>query len=45
MINFHDVTKGNIIEHNPNWSHIPNHPNRISLIGGFRFGKKSYYLI
>ena len=29
MINFDDVTKENIKEHNPNWSQIPDHPYRI----------------
>ena len=28
MINFDDVTKENIKEHNGNWPHIPNHPYR-----------------
>ena len=32
MINFHDVTKENIKEHNVNWSKIPDHQHRISLI-------------
>ena len=30
MINFDDVTKENIREHNPNWDH----PYRILIIGG-----------
>ena len=29
MINFDDVTKENIKEHNPNWPQTPNHPYRI----------------
>ena len=29
MINFDDVAKENIKEHNPNWPQIPNHPYRI----------------
>ena len=29
MINFDDVTKGNIKEHNPSWPHIPEHPYRL----------------
>ena len=29
MVNFDDVTKENIKEHNPNWSQIPDHPYRI----------------
>ena len=31
MINFDDVTKENIKEHNPNWSNIPEHPYRIFI--------------
>ena len=34
MINFDDVTKENIKEHNPNWPEIPDHPYRILIIGG-----------
>ena len=34
MINFDDVTKENIKEHNPNWPQIPNHPYRVLIIGG-----------
>ena len=33
MINFDDVIKENIKEHNPNWPEIPDHLYRI-LIGG-----------
>ena len=33
MINFNDVTKENIKEHNPNWSQIPNNTYKILLIG------------
>ena len=29
MINFDDVTKENIKEHNPNWPQISDHPYRI----------------
>ena len=35
MINFNDVTKENIKEHNPNYPHIPDHPYRILIMGGF----------
>ena len=28
MINFDDVVKENIKEHNPNWPQIPDHPYR-----------------
>ena len=34
MINFDYVTKENIKEHNPNCPQIPDHPYRISIIGG-----------
>ena len=27
------------INHNPNWSYIPDHPYRILIIGGSRLGK------
>ena len=33
MINFDDVTKKNIKEHNPNWPHIPDHPRIIKIVG------------
>ena len=33
MINFDDVIKENIKEHNPNWLQIPDHPCRILIIG------------
>ena len=39
MINFDDVTKENIKEHNPNWLQIPDHPYRILIIGDSRSGK------
>ena len=29
MINFDDCTNENKINHNPNWSHTPDHPYRI----------------
>ena len=34
MINFDDVTKEIIKEHNLNWPEIPDHPCRILIIGG-----------
>ena len=40
MINFHDVTKENIKEHNLNLPQIPDHPYRILIIGGSESGKK-----
>ena len=39
MINFDDVTKENIKEHNLNWLQIPDHPHRILIIGGCGSGK------
>ena len=33
MINFDDVTKENIKQHNPNWPAIPDHPYIILIIG------------
>ena len=41
IINFDDVTKKIIEDHNPNWPQIdhPDHPCRISTIGGSGFGK------
>ena len=41
MINFDDVTKENIKEHNPNWSRILNYPYRILITGGPRSGKRN----
>ena len=45
MIDFDDVVKENIKEHNPNWPQIPNHPYRILIIGGSGSGKQIHYLI
>ena len=39
MINFDDVVKTNIKEHNLNWAQIRNHQYRILLIGGTRSRK------
>ena len=39
-INFNDVVKENIKEHNPNWPNIPDHPYRILIIGGSGSEKK-----
>ena len=44
MINFGDVTKENIKEHNPNRLQTANHPSRILIIGGSRSGKQMFYL-
>ena len=41
MINFDDVTKENIKEHNPNWPQIIDHPYRILIMGGSGFGKRN----
>ena len=39
MSNFDDVTKENIIEHNPSWPQIPDHPCKILITGGSGSGK------
>ena len=39
MINFDDYTNENIIEHNPKWPYIPDHPHRILIIGSSGSGK------
>ena len=39
MINFDDVTKENIKEHNPNWPQISDHPYRILISRGCGSGK------
>ena len=39
MINFDDVTKENITQHNPEWPQIPDRPYRILIIGGSGSGK------
>ena len=39
MINFDDVVKEKIKEHNPNWPQIPDHPYRILITGGSGSGK------
>ena len=39
MINFDDVTKENLKEHNANWLQIPHHPYRILTIGRSGSGK------
>ena len=45
MINFDNVIKENIKEHNPNQSCIPDHPYRILINGGSESGKEIHYLI
>ena len=32
MVNFGDVTKENIKEHNPNWAQIPYHSHKMLII-------------
>ena len=39
MLNFDDVVKENIKEHNPNQPQIPDHPYRTLIIGGSGSGK------
>ena len=41
LINFDDVVKENIKDHNPNWPKIPHHSYRILIIGGSGSGKTS----
>ena len=45
MIKFHNVTKENIKEHNPNWGQIPDYPYRILISGGSGSEKQINYLI
>ena len=44
MINFDDYTNENIIEHNPKWPCIPDHPYRILIIGSSGSGKTNTLL-
>ena len=39
MINFDDVKKEAIREHNANWPGIPDHPHKILMFGGSGSGK------
>ena len=39
MMNFNDVTKENIKEHNPNWPQILDYPYIILIVGGSGSGK------
>ena len=39
MINFNDVTQENLKGHHLNWPQIPDHPYRILIIRGSRYGK------
>ena len=44
MVNFDDVSKENIKEHNPNWPQILDHPYRVLIAGGSRSGKTNSLL-
>ena len=41
MINFDDVIKEETKRHNPNWPEIPDHPQRMLIIGASVSGKTS----
>ena len=45
MINFVDITKENIKEHNPNWPQFLDCPYKILIIGGSGSGKQMHYLV
>ena len=44
MINYNNVTKENINNHNLNWLRIPDHPYRILITGGAGSGKTNLLL-
>ena len=44
MIKFVDYVNENKIKHNKNWPYIPDHPYRISIIGGSESGKTNFLL-
>ena len=44
MINFDDVRKENLKEHNPNWLQIPDHPYQILIFEGSESGKTNILL-
>ena len=44
MINFNDIAKENIKEHNPKWPQIPDHLYRILITGGSGSGKKKFII-
>ena len=44
MINLDEYTNQNKTEHNPKWSYIPDHPDRILIIGGSGSGKTNALL-
>ena len=44
MINFDHYTNENKTEYNKNWPYIPDHPDRILIIGGSGSGKTNLLL-
>ena len=44
MFNFDDYTNENATEHNSKWLYIPDHPNRILIIGGSGSGRTNALL-
>ena len=44
MINFHNYTNENKIEHNPKWPYRPDYPYRILIVGGSGAGKTNALL-
>ena len=43
MINFDNNTNENKTEHNSKWPYTPDHPCRISIIGGCGYGKAMHH--
>ena len=44
MINFDEYTNKDRVNHNPDWSYIPDHPCRILIIGESGSGKRNTLL-
>ena len=44
MINYDDITKGNISKHNLNWPRIPVYPYSVLIIGSSGSGKTNALL-
>ena len=44
MINFDNYVNENKTKHNKNWPYIPDHPDRILIIGGSGSGKTNLFL-